>query len=70
MLYREFLGSLSDEDLAQLVVDDTVLRMACVENLVGSENLCKFDYKDCHKCVLALLVSDSDAIIKRDNIQD
>ena len=57
MTYREFLNSLSNEEFAQVVADDSIFNIACVANLEGPEHVCKHEKVDCFKCILALLES-------------
>ena len=71
MRYRELLNSLSDEEFAQVVAEDGIFNVACVSNLEGAENICKYKKIDCFKCILALLQSEVDAdVLKRDSMQD
>jgi hypothetical protein len=68
MKYREFLNSLSDEEFAQVIADDGIFNIACIANLEGPENICKYEKVDCFKCILALLNSEVEGdIIKRDD---
>ena len=72
MRYREFLNSLSDVDFAEIVAEDGIFNIACVENSVGEHCECKYSNKDCFKCVLAVLNSDADNLdlLKRSDMQD
>lgn len=72
MKYREFLNSLSNVDFAKIVAEDGIFNIACVENSVGEHCECRYNNKDCFKCVLSLLNSDADNLdlLKRSDIQD
>ena len=70
MKYREFLNTLSNEEFAQVVADDGIFNIACVANLEGSDNICKYEKMDCHKCILALLESDVENDITKRAMQD
>ena len=65
MTYREFLNTLSNEEFAQVVADDGIFNIACVANLEGPENTCKYEKMDCYKCILALLDSEVDEDIHK-----
>ena len=47
MTNREFIDSLTDEELADCIVNDDFLNIACLEN-----RACIHDLKDCVRCVL------------------
>lgn len=70
MKYREFLNSLSNEEFAQVVVDDGIFNIACVANLEGPDNICKYERADCYKCILALLNSEVEEDINKRGMQD
>ena len=58
MTYRDFLNKLSDEDLADAIVNGTILDMACVHSDYFDSG-CQDAYptKKCIKCVEKLLQS-------------
>ena len=58
MKYREFINSMSNDDFADMIFDDTVLNMACVENLTGEDNRCPYNHNKCKKCVMDFLDSE------------
>ena len=70
MKYREFLNSLSNEEFAQVVAEDGIFNIACVSNLDGPENICKYEKVDCFKCILALLESEVEEDINKRTMQD
>lgn len=53
MTGREYLASLSNEELAELVDDDLIIKKACL--LSGSFNKCD---NRCIKCIIDYLESD------------
>ncbi len=67
MKYRDFLNSCSDEELAEILANDDIFNMACVEHYDFTNNKCPYKDNDCEKCILALLDSDiEEDIVKRD----
>ena len=61
MTYRDFLNKLSDEDLADAIVNGTILDMACVHsNYFDSKCQDAYPTEKCIKCVKQLLQSNFD----------
>lgn len=56
MKYRELVNKLSDEELAQTLLDDVLLHMACGRSVVNDE--CPYKIQDCLKCIVKLLKSE------------
>ena len=54
MTYREFLNGLSDEELAQTILDDVIIHMACDCSIVDSTPVCPYKIQDCMKCIVKL----------------
>lgn len=70
MTYRELTSKLSDEEFAQMICEDSLINIACIENRKGSNNDCPFELKDCFKCVVKLLKSDVNALeIEKRNLE-
>lgn len=61
MTYRELTNKLTDEEFAQMICEDSLLNIACIENRTGENNECPFKLKDCFKCIVKLLKSDVDS---------
>lgn len=62
MTNREFINSLTDEELADCIVNDDFLNIACLENRAYI-----YDLKDCVRCVLNWLQKDVEDLTS-DNI--
>lgn len=58
MTYRELVNKLSDEELAQTLLDDVLLHMACKCTIVDNKPVCPYNLKDCFKCIVKLLKSE------------
>ena len=58
MKYREFLNSLSDDDLSEIISQDGIFNAACVDNFNFDESKCPHNYTKCKECILALLQSE------------
>ena len=58
MKYRDFLLTLSDEDLADAIAEDVIFNTACVENFDFEKDSCPHNYSMCKECILKLLQSD------------
>ena len=66
MTYRELINTYTNEELAQILANDDLFNMACVENFNFDVSSCKYQNKDCYKCILALLDSEvEEDILKR-----
>ena len=59
MKYREFLNSLSDEDFAEIIAQDGIFTVACVDNFNFEEDKCPSGYTNCKECILKLLQSEA-----------
>lgn len=59
MIYRDFLNKLSDTDLADAIVNNAILDMACVHSDYFNSG-CHYAYptEKCIKCVEKLLQSE------------
>lgn len=66
MKYRDFVNSMSNEDFADMILDDSILNMACVENLQGTENECPHNHDKCKQCVMDLLDSEMEVDPSKD----
>ena len=58
MKYRELINSLSDEELAQTILDDVLIHMCCSCSVVDNKPVCPYEVSDCMKCLVKLLRSD------------
>lgn len=60
--YRDFLSKMSNEELAQVIFDDTIRHMACNGSIKDSKLICPYSTRDCVRCIENLLDSDMDNI--------
>ena len=58
MTYRELVNKLSDEELAQVIIDDVLLHMCCNCSIEDNKPVCPYEVKDCLKCIVKLLKSE------------
>ena len=70
MKYREFLNSLTDEEFAQVLANDDIFNMACVENYDFEVCGCRQGRIDCYKCILAILQSEVEGEAIKRPMQD
>lgn len=71
MRYIDLLKSSSDEEFAQIIANDDIFNMACVENYNFENKVCDYNRVNCYKCILSLLQSEvEEDILKRDKMQD
>lgn len=58
MKYKDFLLTLSDEDLAETIATDAIFNAACVDNFDFEGDKCPHNFEKCKECILALLQSE------------
>lgn len=64
MTYREFLNTVSDEDYADIILDNSIFTMACVNSDIFTSCENKVPSKACKKCLLKMLQSKMEPAIK------
>lgn len=60
--YRNFLSKMSNEELAQVIFDDTLRHMACNGSIKDGKLICPYKTRNCVICIQQLLDSDMDDI--------
>ena len=70
MKYIDLLKSSTDEEFAEIIANDDIFNMACVENYNFDNNSCKYGKVDCYKCILSLLRSEIEEDIVKRTMQD
>lgn len=64
MTYRELINNLSDEELAQTILDDVILHMCCNCSIKDGKPVCPYEISDCFKCIVKLLRSEVEDLSK------
>ena len=70
MRYIDLLKSCTDEEFAEIIANDDIFNMACVENYDFENDVCKHGRVSCYKCILALLQSEVTKDINKRVMQD
>ena len=57
LTYRDFINKLSDEEFAEMIIEDVLLHMCCDRSIVDNSPVCPYEVEDCMKCLVKLLKS-------------
>ena len=62
MTYREFLNRVSDDDFADIILENAIFNIACVDS--AKFNICKkkVPSKKCKPCLLRMLKSEVESV--------
>ena len=68
--YRDFLNTMSNEELSEAIVNDHLLHMACNGSVENNKMYCPYSEPNCAKCIEQLLDSDMDDIKDIGNLRE
>jgi hypothetical protein len=64
MVYREFLNKVSNEDFADIILENAIFTMACVNSDIFTSCKNKIPSENCKKCLLKMLQSKMEPTIE------